>query len=261
MYLDAHCHIDFQESTLAIEAEIQKAKDLNITGGILGGTSVSHWHQHQEFCKNHHGFYWSMGLHPVYLKQLEDLQDLDDQMLGFLHSDLPPIAIGELGIDRKFRPRADEELQIKSFRQQLAFARAYDLPVVLHIVGAHGMVLDILKKDGLPKAKGMVHAFASAWELGKEYNKLGLSLSFGGVVTWENALKVKQSAIQCPLEFLLIETDAPDQAPHHLTEKHQLSSLMPIAQYIAQLRHTEPTILLDQNTLNLKRLFPSMIIS
>jgi TatD DNase family protein len=254
-YLDAHCHIDFPNPQVALDQELLRARDMDIYGGILGGTSLEHWKQHQAFCQSHQDFYWTMGLHPVYVKEENELQSLDAQMHDFLDSQCPPIGIGELGIDRKFRPRASEELQIKAFRQQLAFARAYDLPVVLHIVGAHGIVLELLKRDGLPKAKGMIHAFTAPWEMGKAYCQLGLLLSFGGVVTWENANKVKQSALQCPLSMLLIETDAPDQAPQSLQLPHQLSSLIPVAQSIGLLRGVDHELLLAQSTENLKQLF------
>jgi TatD DNase family protein len=252
MYIDAHCHLDFNPN---VQQEIQKALEIGVSGGILGGTAIKDWPTHQQFCKDHPSFYWTLGVHPVYLKEDGISNSFEDVAWQMIHSDCPPIGIGELGLDRKFRPRASDEIQIQAFRKQLAFARDCHLPVVLHLVANHGLALDILKKDGLPKEKGMIHAFASAPELAQAYLKLGLKLSFGGVATWENAVKVKKSIEVCPLDCLLVETDSPDQAPEGIDEVHGLNMLVYIASKIAQIKGLHTDKILQVSTENLKGLF------
>jgi TatD DNase family protein len=251
-YLDAHCHLDFNPN---VQLEIKEALDQGIIGGILGGTSIKDWPTHQAFCRNHEGFQWTLGVHPVYLTDQGISDSFENLAWSMIKSDCPPIGIGELGLDRKFRPRASDDIQIQSFRRQLAFARDCNLPIVLHLVAHHGLALEILKKDGLPQAKGMIHAFASAPELAEQYLRLGLKLSFGGVATWANAIKVKKSIEICPLEDLLVETDSPDQAPEGIDQAHGLKMLIYIASKIAEIKKMQTQEILEKSTDNLKSLF------
>ncbi|MDD5924572.1 MAG: TatD family hydrolase [Clostridia bacterium] len=118
-------------------------------------------------------------------------------------------AIGEIGLDYyyDFTPK---DLQLKIFEEQLILANELDMPVVVHDREAHGDTLALLKKH---RPKGLLHCFSGSVEMLKEVIDLGMYISLGGAVTFKNAKKPLQSAIEVPLDRLTLETDAPYMTP------------------------------------------------
>ena len=80
------------------------------------------------------------------------------------------VAIGEMGLDHgTTRDPVTRAAQRASFRAQLALARERDLPVVLHVVRAHGAALEVLQSDGVPCRGGLVHGFSGSLEVARGY--------------------------------------------------------------------------------------------
>lgn len=143
---------------------------------------------------------FAVGLHPqVEGGDLDGLEDWIDR--------LGASAIGELGWDK--RGPADLDAQTERAEAQLELAKRRGLPVILHVVGAHGLALARLARHA--PLSGVVHAYSGSAELVPRYVELGLSLSFGPSVTRPSARKVLEAARRVPLEHLLAETDGPDQ--------------------------------------------------
>ena len=121
------------------------------------------------------------------------------------------MAIGEIGLDYHydFAPR---DVQKKWFAHQLELAQQLKLPVSLHIREAFGDCMDILRahKNGL---KGVMHCFSGSLETAFECIDLGLSIAFGGAITFENAKKLSAVAARVPLESIVLETDCPYMTP------------------------------------------------
>ncbi|MCB9538850.1 MAG: TatD family hydrolase [Myxococcales bacterium] len=115
--------------------------------------------------------------------------------------------MGETGLDGRFGDSL--EAQTAAFRAHLAFARERDLPVVLHVVRAHGAALEVLRGDGVPAAGGMMHAFSGSAEVAEVCVDLGLHVSFAGPIVNAHARKLRAAAARVPLDRLLVETDAP----------------------------------------------------
>ena len=110
-------------------------------------------------------------------------------------TNLRPVAIGEIGLDRSRHVPPDSfERQESYFRAQLALARDLNLPVVLHVVRAHGAALDILRSDGLPRACGVMHSYSGSGEMVPAFAALGLMFSFSGAATFPAAKKLRRAA-------------------------------------------------------------------
>jgi TatD DNase family protein len=125
-----------------------------------------------------------------------------------------PVALGEIGLDRsRHVPGESVDGQVGAFREQLALARALELPVVLHVVRAHGLALEWLRRDGLPRGGGVMHSYSGAAEMVPDFAALGLMFSFSGAVTSPAARKLRRAAVVVPEHLLMIETDAPDLTP------------------------------------------------
>lgn len=145
------------------------------------------------------------------------------------------MAVGEIGLD--FRPgQAEAAQQEQLLEAQLKLAKAHDLPVLLHAVKAHDQVLKLLRRQNLPRA-GIVHAFSGSEQQAREYAKLGFKLGFGGAMTHERAHKLHRLVAELPLEWLVLETDAPDMPlSGHQGERNEPSRVAEVARLIAELR-------------------------
>lgn len=62
-------------------------------------------------------------------------------------------------------------------------------------------------------ARVLLHCFSGSAELGKEYVRLGATLSVAGPVTYKNNKKTVRMVEEIPIDFLLVETDSPYLSP------------------------------------------------
>lgn len=196
------------------------------------------------------------GLHPYWVvAHDEDLCEI--ALDGLAHKLASAMALGEAGLD--FRPhimKDSRERQISVFEQQLELATATHLPVVLHLVQAHDEALLMFDLWGVPKAGGLVHSFNGSWGKAQDFLRRGLHLSVGGPVARPDNEKLRQAVRQMPLEFLLIETDSPDQPPPAYKGRlNPPASLWDVARAVAEIRGMTPDEILDITASNFRRLF------
>ena len=122
--------------------------------------------------------------------------------------------LGEIGLDYHY-DLSPRETQREVFDIQLDMAWELGIPVQLHIREAHGDCMDMLRaraKAGRMPA-GIMHCYTGSWESAKIYLDLGLYISLSGAVTFKNAPKLAEVAVNTPADRLLIETDSPYLAP------------------------------------------------
>lgn len=173
--------------------------------------------------------YAAVGCHP------HDTKDMDDTQLALikgLASKEKVAAIGEIGLDFHY-DHSERDVQREWFRKQIRLANELKMPIVIHSREADQEVMDILKEEGAfsqerkdwfpsrPDGSGgqcsdarvLLHCFSGSAELGKQYVKLGATLSIAGPVTYKNNRKTVQVVETIPMEFLLVETDAPYLSP------------------------------------------------
>ncbi len=153
--------------------------------------------------------YVSAGIHPTETSSYDDLDSALAELEGML-SHPRCVAVGEIGLDYHY-PETDREAQFELFEAQLALAKKHGLPVVIHTRDACADTFDILKKHAGEKI--MLHCYSGSAEMARQYAKMGFSFSFGGALTFKNAVKPKESVIAVPRESLLLETDCPYLAP------------------------------------------------
>ena len=105
-------------------------------------------------------------------------------------------------------------LQLHYFEAQLRLAKAFELPVVLHVRRAQDEILKLLRRIRPPG--GIAHAFNGSLQQAQAFIGLGFKLGFGGAVTYDRALQLRRLATELPGDALVLETDAPDIPPHWL---------------------------------------------
>ncbi|MCL6479684.1 MAG: TatD family hydrolase, partial [Peptococcaceae bacterium] len=198
------------------------------------------------------GLYALVGIHPhdagdVPPGYLEDLRALAQ--------DPAVVALGEMGLDyyRDLSPRAAQQ---RVFREQLALARELEKPVVIHDRDAHGDVMDILKRDGAPRAGGIMHCYSGSWEMARECMKIGFYISVAGPVTYPNAARLKDIAARLPLDRILVETDCPYLAPQaHRGKRNEPAYVKYVVEEIARLREMSPAQLANAASANAAKIF------
>ena len=78
---------------------------------------------------------------------------------------------------------------------------------------------------------GVIHCYSYSKEMAKEYVKMGFYIGIGGVVTFKNAKKVKETVAEIPLTSIVLETDCPYLAPEPFRGKRNQSAYI---QYVAE---------------------------
>lgn len=168
--------------------------------------------------------YASVGIHPSETDSYESLDAAMAELEGML-SHPRAVAVGEIGLDYHY-PDTDKEAQHELFIAQLELARKHKLPVVIHSRDAHGDTFDVLKnyKD----LRLMLHCYSGSADMARQYSDMGFYFSFGGVLTFKNAVKSREAAAVIPRERLLLETDCPYLAPVPHRGKLNYSGYMPL---------------------------------
>jgi len=251
--LDAHCHLDLQ--TEEAQAVWSRAQACGVEHAIMAGVSPQGWAAQRVLCTQLPGVTRCAGLHPWTVARAKP-GDVSDWLACLQHEvsrgGSALVGIGEMGLDRSPRLRREGrlqfDLQIEAFRAQLSLARSHSLPVVLHVVHAHGAALEIVGSDGLPSAGGMVHSFSGSAEVARDWLALGMHLSISPQVCRPQAHRLRNIVAEIPPDRLLVETDSPDQTA-------EPGDLLRVIQTLAALRGESPDALSDQTARNARRLF------
>jgi TatD DNase family protein len=256
-WVDAHGHLADPRWQTERSEVIALARQKGIHFFMQGGVSPEDWDAQRALAKELPGHIgMCFGLHPYWVAANDD--EACEIALNTLALQLvDAMALGETGLD--FRPhimKDSQERQIGAFEQQLELAQVAHKPVVLHLVQAHDESLRIMDLWGLPKEKGMVHSFNGSWAKAQDFIQRGLLLSVGGPVCREDNKKLHQAVKELPLEFLLIESDSPDQPPPAFQgQLNPPESIWEVAKKIAEIKSLDPLEILDITTSNFWRLF------
>lgn len=264
--LDSHAHLDFDAFAPDFEAVVQRAAEAGVRVAMVPGFERAQWGRAAEVAMRV-GAHRAYGVHPFALSRLngttweETWRALTRACEGH-GPEGPAAAVGETGLDARLEKvlvpfgRVDRDAQERSLTAHLELAARLRLPVILHCVGAHGRLLEILRAVGPLEAGGVLHAYSGSAELVPVYASLGLSFGFGGAVTHPRATKLHRALRAVPDDRLLLETDAPDMPPQDVTGRRNEPSFLPrIAVELARLRSQTMSSLTAHATANTLRLF------
>lgn len=261
-WVDTHCHLDAAEFGAERDAVRQAARAAGVAHLVIPAVARANWTEALELA-HRHGDSYALGIHPLYTPRAgeEDIAALR-ALLQARSGDPHLVAVGEIGLDF-FVPGLDERRQIWFYEQQIRLAREFDLPVILHVRKSSDRLLKTLRAHRV--AGGIAHAFNGSAQQAQAFIDLGFKLGFGGAVTYERALKLRELAATLPLDALVMETDAPDIAPHWLyTTAAQRAQGQPqgrnspgelprIAQEVASLRGMPATQLAQATSANARQ--------
>jgi TatD DNase family protein len=248
--VDTHCHLDADEFDHDRPAVIARARAAGVVHQIVPATTADRWAKLRTVCTGDEGLHPAYGLHPTFLAAHRDAQLTE---LAHWIERERPVAVGECGLDY-FVPDADPEVQLQYFNAQLVLAREFDLPVIVHARRAVDAVIAAIRKVG--GLRGVVHSFSGSRQQAENLWQQGFLLGLGGPVTYGRANRLRTLAATMPLEWLLLETDAPDQPDAHIRgQRNEPARLPRILQTIAALRDVPATEIAAATTANAERLF------
>jgi TatD DNase family protein len=116
--------------------------------------------------------------------------------------------------------------------------------------------LRILKEEGAGAVGGVMHCFTETWEVARRAIDLGFHISFSGIVTFRNALAIKEAAQKVPLDRMLLETDSPYLAPApYRGRTNEPAYVRYVAEEVARLRGLSAQQVGEATTSNFFNLF------
>ena len=212
-WIDTHAHLDAPELAHDVDAVREQARAQGVVHCVLPAVERSNWDS-VRLLAHRHGDSYALGIHPLYTGRAQD-EDLEllAHTLQQHRADPRLVAVGEIGLDY-FVPGLDAERQQRFYREQLALARRFDLPVILHVRRSADQLLKALRQ--VKVRGGIAHAFNGSLQQAQAFVALGFKLGFGGAVTYDRALQLRRLAAELPLGSLVMETDSPDIPPHWL---------------------------------------------
>ena len=251
---ETHAHYDderFAEDRASLLASMEEH---NIAPLINVGATMESAKEGYALAHEYPFVYAAIGVHP------SDIDTLSEEGLTWMreHAADPKVAaIGEIGLDYYWEK--DEEVRAEQrdwFRRQLALAREVGLPVIIHSREACDDTLSILKEAIEQGTQGVMHCYSYSPEIAQEYVKRGFYLGIGGVVTFKNAKKLKETVQQVPLSRIVVETDSPYLTPEPFRGMRNDSTYLPyIVQAIAKLREITEDEVIETTAENARRLF------
>lgn len=260
MFFDSHCHLAAETLASQLDAVLQRARAAGVTQILNIGDDLdaSRFAIEQARSTIEGISIWSTaGIHP---QKAVEWNDTTASKLRELWLQPNVVAVGEIGLDFFYDdshpqyPGATRDVQEKVLCQQLQCAAELDLPVVLHNRDADDRLLSIV--GDFSTLRGVFHCFGSSQEVADKVLGAGFYLGFTGMVTFKNAQSVRDVAARCPVDRLLIETDAPYLAPVPHRGKTNEPSFVPlVAQTIAQIHNRSVEEIGDITTKNARRLF------
>ena len=250
MLFDSHSHLDAAEFDADRDEVLARALAAGVTQQLVPAVDFAGWPKLKSVAAMHPGLFPAYGLHPMYLERHRP--EHIDALPGWIEREKPR-AVGEFGLDF-FVEGLDGDAQRWYFRRQLEIARDFDLPVVLHARRAVDEVIAALRKIG--RLRGVVHSYSGSEEQARQLFQLGFRLGFGGPVTYDRAQRLRRIVRGMPLEFLLLETDSPDQpGAANRGERNEPARLTEVLATVAALRGMDPESLADATRTNAELLF------
>ena len=253
MFIDSHCHLEYEGLVEDQPAVLARAREAGIKGFLNISTRQAEWDRVVATASREPDVWASVGIHP---HEADHHPDLGEGALLEAAAHPRVIGIGETGLDYYY-DKSDRDVQQALFRTHIAVARRTGLPIIIHTRDAEEDTARILEEE-LEKGAfpALIHCFTASAEFGRKVLELGLTISISGIVTFKNAKDLQGVVKTIPEDRLLVETDSPFLAPvPHRGRKCEPAFTADTARFVADLRKVSLESLGEATTRNFFRLF------
>jgi len=255
MYIDSHCHINFPDLADKLPEVFDLMRHNQVSHALCISVELERFPDILALAESHPNVYASVGVHPDH----EDCSEPSVEQLVALADHPKVVAIGETGLDY-FRLTGDLEWQRERFRTHIRAARACRKPLVIHTRSAAEDTLRLMREELAGEAGGVMHCFTESLAVAEAAMEMGFYISFSGIVTFKNAVALREVAAAVPLERMLIETDSPYLAPvPHRGRTNQPGYVMHVAEEIARIKGLSAEEVGEITSQNFFRLFTAAV--
>jgi TatD DNase family protein len=256
VWFDTHAHLQDDAFAQDLEEVLARAEAAGVRYVLTVGTTAETSAQAAALAQKHVLLAAAVGIQPNHAAQA---QPGDWERIAALAQSPGVVALGETGLDRYWH-YTPWPVQVDYFQRHLDLARQTGLPVVIHCRDAFPETLDLLQHHAHKHGpiRGVMHSFTGDLDAARQCLRLGLHLSFAGMVTYRNAEPLRHVAAQVPLDRLLLETDSPYLVPVPLRNRQRRNEpahLPHIAACVARLHQVSEDVLAQATTANAFSLF------
>ena len=249
-WTDTHCHTHEHIAETGSDELLARAREAGVERFVVIGTDATTSAQAVEVASTRPDVWATIGLHP------HDAVQGAESIEGFVGADRV-VAIGECGLDYHYE-NSPRDAQREAFAHQIALAHEHGLSLVVHTRDAWNDTWDVLDAEGVP-SNTIIHCFTGGPDEARGCLDRGAFLSFSGIVTFKNAGDIREAAMLCPADRLLVETDSPFLAPvPHRGRPNEPAWVTVVGEAIASLRGVEASEFAETTTANALRAFPRM---
>jgi len=210
--IDTHIHLDDARYEEDLEDVIERAKEGGIKYFIIPGADAKTLPRAIEIAQKYEAVFFAVGVHPY------DLDSFNEELFHRYLNHPKCVAVGECGLDYfRLEGSEEEKLAIKEkqkelFIKQIALAKEYKKPLIVHVRDASHDARVVLQEQNSSEVGGVLHCFNADEEL-LTLAKDNFYFGIGGVITFKNAKKLVNVLPKIPLERVIIETDGPYLTP------------------------------------------------
>ena len=214
--IDTHCHLDSERFEADRPQVLARAWAAGVAGLVVPAVGPDGWEALLELPGGDVRLQVGLGIHPQLLPSLSPRDDVGHlERLDVLLGRGVAAAVGECGLDGpSVEAGAPLARQLAVLEGHFALACKHRLPVLLHCYRVQPALVDFLKARPFPEAGVLLHSYSGGTDLVRFYTRRGCYFSFAGPVSYPEARKPHDAVRAVPPERLVVETDAPDQAPH-----------------------------------------------
>ncbi|ULJ69913.1 TatD family hydrolase [Wielerella bovis] len=247
--IDSHCHINFEGLRERLPEVLANMHEKHVKQALAISVSRETFAEVLHIAETHEPIYASVGIHPDSETAAEFSADELVQ-----HAQHPKVVgIGETGLDYHWC-KGDLTWQHNRFITHIQAAKRAQLPLIIHTRDAGADTLKILREQQAEKI--LIHCFTEDTAFAKAVLDMGGYISFSGILTFKNAKEIQAVAQYCPLDRILVETDAPYLAPTpYRGKQNEPAYVYHTAEFLAQLRGDTLENIAAHTTENFYRLF------
>ena len=252
MIFESHAHYDDDAFDEDREELLTSLREHGIDKVINVGASLDGCKITLQLMKKYSFIYGAMGVHPT------ETGELNEERFTWLREQCAVdkvVAVGEIGLDYHWK-EPGVHVQKLWFERQMELAREVKLPVIIHSREAAKDTLDMMQALHAEEIGGVIHCYSYTKEMAREYLQMGYYFGIGGVITFQNAKKLKEAVEYIPMDRILLETDSPYLAPEPNRGKRNSSLNLPyVAQEIAAIKGISYEEVAEITSKNAERLF------
>lgn len=259
---DNHTHLDIADGdpALTVAEQLERMRLAGMLGAVQVGVTLESSRWSAELAKSEPMLLAAVAIHPNEAPEYANRNSLDDAIaeIAALCEQPRVRAVGETGLDfYRTQGEHDLELQLYSFEQHIAIAKASGAALQIHDRDAHAAVVETLDRVGAPE-RVVFHCFSGDAEFAGICASRGWYASFAGNITFKKNQYLRDALAVMPRELILIETDSPFLTPEPFRGRPNAPYLVPhTLRFMAGLMQLDVAALAGQISTNSERVYGS----